>query len=76
MQCVSGLYLTVAEPLAPLPIKNDKKKFLWLSPIAENEKVFANFPRGFWRFLTKFQWYKKQCCPGAEDWAILEDLRL
>ena len=38
--------------------------------------VFANFLRGFWRFPTKFQQFKKLCCPRAEDRAIFEDLRL
>ena len=40
------------------------------------KKVFANFPRGFCSFPTKFQRLKKHCCPRAEDWAIFEDLRL
>ena len=38
--------------------------------------MFANFPRGFWRFPTKFQLFKKWCCARAEDRAIFEDLRL
>ena len=39
-------------------------------------KVFVNFLRGFWRFSTKFQGFKNQCCLRAEDRAIFEDLRL
>ena len=34
----------------------------WLSLCSncgKQKKVFANFPRGFWRFPTKFQWFKK-----------------
>ena len=38
--------------------------------------MFANFPRGFWRFPMKFLLFKKCCCPRAEDRAIFEDLRL
>ena len=37
--------------------------------------MLANFPRAFWRFPTKFQRFKKLCCPRAEDGAIFEDLR-
>ena len=44
--------------------------------VRKTKKVFANFPRGFWRFPTKFQPFKKYCCPRAEDKAIFEDLRL
>ena len=44
--------------------------------LRKTKKVFANFPRGFWRFPTKFQRFKKYCCPGAEDRAIFKDLRL
>ena len=44
--------------------------------LRKTKKVFANFPRGFWRFPTKFQRLKKYCCPRAEDRAIFEDLRL
>ena len=46
------------------------------APIEENKKVFAHFLQGFWRFPTKFQRFKKQCCALAEDRAIFEDLRL
>ena len=42
----------------------------------KTKKVFANFPLGFWRFPTKFQRFKKWCCPRAEDRAIFVDLRL
>ena len=42
----------------------------------KTKKVFANFSQGFWRFSTKFQLFKKLCCPRAEDRAIFEDLRL
>ena len=44
--------------------------------LRKTKKVFTNFLRGFWRFPTKFQQFKKQCCPRAEDRAIFEDLRL
>ena len=44
--------------------------------VRKTKKVFANFPRGFWRFPTKFQLFKKKCCPQAEDSAIFKDLRL
>ena len=44
--------------------------------VRKTKTVFANFPRGFWRFPTKFQLFKKQCSPRAEDRAIFEDLRL
>ena len=27
--------------------------------VRKTKKVFANFPRGFWRFPTKFQLFKK-----------------
>ena len=27
--------------------------------VRKTKKVFANFPRGFWRFSTKFQLFKK-----------------
>ena len=27
--------------------------------LRKTKKVFANFPRGFWRFPTKFQRFKK-----------------
>ena len=46
------------------------------APSEENKKVFAKFPRGFWRFPTKFQLFKKQCCLRAEDRAIFQDSRL
>ena len=41
----------------------------------KTKKVFANFPRGFWRFPTKFKQFKKRCCPQAQDRVIFEDLR-
>ena len=44
--------------------------------VRKTKKVLANFPRGFWRFPTKFQLFKKECCPRAEDRPIFEDLRL
>ena len=44
--------------------------------LRKTKKVFANFPRGFWRFPTKFQLFKKFPCPRAEDRAIFENLRL
>ena len=44
--------------------------------LRKTKKVFANFPRGFWRFPTKFQRFKKKCCPRAEDRAIFDVLRL
>ena len=44
--------------------------------VRKTKKVLAIFPRGFWRLPTKFQLFKKQCCPRAEDRAIFEDLRL
>ena len=50
--------------------------FQVISTWGKQEKIFANFPRGFWRFPTKFQRFKKLCCPRAEDRAIFEDLRL
>ena len=71
-QCVGGLYLTVADSLAPLLINNNNKKF----QLRKTKKVFASFPQGFWHFPTRFQRYQKQCCPRAEDKAIFEDLRL
>ena len=60
------------------------RRVLWFLPplaapmlqLRKTKKVFANFPRGFRRFSTKFQRFKKQCCPRAEDKAISEDLRL
>ena len=30
------------------------------APIKESKKGIANFPRGFWRFPTKFQLFKKK----------------
>ena len=44
--------------------------------VRKTKKVFANFPRVFRRFPTKFQLFKKECCPRAEDRAVFEDLRL
>ena len=69
--------LTVADSLAPPPINNnDNKSFPAISD-CRKKKVLANFPRGFWRFPTRFHSYKKQCCPRAEDRTIIfEDLRL
>ena len=57
-------------PSAPLPLP------MPMFQVRKIKKVFANFPRGFWRFPTKFQLFKKLCCPRAEDRAIFEDLRL
>ena len=56
--------------------KGLKILFQEISNCGKQKKVFANFPRGFWRFPKKFQRFKKQCCPRAEDRAIFEDLRL
>ena len=36
------------------PKKSDQNFFQAIS----KKKVFANFPQGFWRFLTKFYWLK------------------
>ena len=57
-------------------INKSSTKIFWRSTIEENKNAFANFSRGFWRFPTKFQRFKKWCCPRAEDWAIFQDLRL
>ena len=57
--------------------KRSFKKFFRRSPNEKKTiKVFVNFLRGFWRFSTKFQGFKNQCCLRAEDRAIFEDLRL
>ena len=38
------------------PKKNQRQKvFQAISNRGTQKKVFANFPRGFWRFPTKFQ---------------------
>ena len=34
------------------------------------------FPKKFFKRSTKFEQFKKYCCPRAEDRAIFEDLRL
>ena len=57
-------------PSSPLPLATP------MLQLRKIKKVFANFLRGFWRFPTKFQLFKKYCCPRAEDRAIFEDLRL
>ena len=38
---------------APLPLPTP------MLQVKKTKKVFANFPRGFWRFPTKFQLFKK-----------------
>ena len=75
-QCVGGLYLTVADSLAPLPINNHKKNFSGDLQLRKTKKVYANFSQGFWRFPKQFQRYKNECCPRAEDRTIFEDLKL
>ena len=57
-------------PLSPPPLATP------MLQVRKTKKMFANFTRGFWRFPTKFQLFKKQCCSRAEDKAIFEDLRL
>ena len=50
--------------------RSPKIYFQAISTWGNQKKVFADFPQGFWRFLTKFQQ------PRAEDRPIFEDLRL
>ena len=56
---MGGLYLKVVESLAPLPINNDKKTFLWRSPIAENEKDLRKFFERFLAFSNKISMVQK-----------------
>ena len=56
--------------------RSSKNFFQAISTSGKQKKVFANFPRGFWRFSTKFQRFKKLSCPRAKDRAIFKDLRL
>ena len=53
-----------------------KKFFSGDFSLRKTKKGFTNFLRGFWRFPTKFQRFKKYCWSRAEDRAIFEDLRL
>ena len=53
-----------------------KKFFLGDFQLRDTKKVFANFPRDFWRFPRKFQRFKKKCCPRTKDRAIFEEFRL
>ena len=71
-QCVGGLYLTVVDSLAPLPINNNNKTIFRRSPMAENKKDLRKFSARFLAFST----VQKMCCPVAEDRAIFEDLRV
>ena len=51
-QCVGGLYLTVADSLAPLPINDNNKNVFRRSPMAENKKGLRKFSARFLSFST------------------------
>ena len=40
-QCVGGLYLTAADPLAPLPINNNDKNFFQAISNREKQKRYS-----------------------------------
>ena len=56
--------------------RSSKIFFQAISTRGKQKKVLGNFLRGFWRFPTKFQRFKKLCFPRAEDRANFEDLKL
>ena len=52
-QCVVGLYLTLADLLAPLPINNNNNKIFRRFPAAENKKGLRKFSARFLAFSNK-----------------------
>ena len=59
-QCVSGLYLPVADSLAPLPINSNNNKIFRRSPIAENKIGLRKFSvRRFLAFSNKISTVQK-----------------
>ena len=50
---LSLLKFQLGGSLSPLPLPTH------MLQVRKTKKVFANFPLGFWRFITKFQLFKK-----------------
>ena len=62
---------------SPKKIKGLQKFFSGDLQLRKPNKVFSNFPQGFWFFSNKISIrFRKYYCPRAENSAIFVDLRL